>query len=37
MSTIKKNQDFGFLPFPSKPVWLKDPYLVNERMKIIEF
>ena len=23
----RKNQDFGFLPLPSKPVWLKNRYL----------
>jgi hypothetical protein len=23
----RKNPDFGFLPLPSKPVWLKNPYL----------
>ena len=23
----RKNPDFGFLPLPSEPVWLKTPYL----------
>jgi hypothetical protein len=25
----RKNPDFGFLPLPSKPVWLKNPYLIG--------
>ena len=25
----RKNPDFIFLPLPSKPVWLKNPYLIK--------
>ena len=30
---IMKNPDFGFLPLPTKPVWLKNPYLNGEKFR----
>ena len=29
----RKNPDFGFLPLPSEPVWLKTPYLNKIHLK----
>ena len=28
--SLRKNLDFGFLPLPSKPVWVKNPYLSTQ-------